>query len=334
MFNITTPTTGKLSGLEILAESKESELRATLAESTQLRQKVKELENQLSQRARVEDVIQEAQTQLQIKNDTISRLEKDELKRRGVLDEQYKDLISMGEKVKHLEINLQSESMKRVETEARLKEIVREGEMRIRTEEGETRERDLEVHRLSNEVREAKDKLSITEKHLRLHDSRIGESQEESTRLRIVLAKAEEEKGSLSAEVADLRRQLETEKTLVARAADYESELGIQRDREERSLRSVQMACEQKMREERSRSERLEKEILKLKEELAFSANSHQSMTRGRSYETAATSESVGSFPSDYQSLHLRDKADNLAAEWERTKESVARLQSQLKQGK
>eukprot|EP01060_Flectonema_neradi_P035956 TRINITY_DN6770_c0_g1_i2.p1 TRINITY_DN6770_c0_g1~~TRINITY_DN6770_c0_g1_i2.p1 ORF type:complete len:1440 (+),score=435.73 TRINITY_DN6770_c0_g1_i2:442-4320(+) len=325
---------GKLSGLEILAESKESELRATLSETGQLRQKVKELEGQLSQRARVEDVIQEAQTQLQIKNDTIARLEKDELKRRGVLDEQYKELISMGEKVKQLEVNLQSESMKRVETEARLKEVIREGEMRIRAEEGETRERDLEVHRLTAEVREARDKLSITEKHLRLHDCRISESQEESNRLRIVLAKAEEEKGSLSAQAADLKRQLEAEKSLVAKAADYETEIGLQREREDRSIRSIQMACDQKLREERSRSERLEKEILKLKEELAFSANAHNSMTRGRSYETTATTESVGSYTRDFQSLHLRDKADNLAAEWERTKESVARLQSQLKSGK
>ena len=341
---------GKIAGLEILAESKETELRAVSEETTGLRQRVRDLEQQLHARLRVEDVVQETQLQLQIKNDAIARLELEEKKRRLVAEDQHRELLSLNDKVRQAEGNAQEQSAKRLEADARVQELLREADLRSRAEEGEHRERLMQAERLEAECRDSRDRLLGTERAARASEQRSLECQNDATRVRAQLQRAEDEKDCLAQEAAELRAQLNADRAaahkLTTDVASLESELRIQKDREERTARSMGddvreakqrfeakiATLEQRLFETENVRDVLEKDGLKLREELAYANNAMRSKSMhsaqpGESYQPSGSAmqlppaSDTGSIrESDYES-DLRNREDRLASEWERTKE-------------
>eukprot|EP01059_Diplonema_ambulator_P034532 TRINITY_DN7781_c0_g1_i3.p1 TRINITY_DN7781_c0_g1~~TRINITY_DN7781_c0_g1_i3.p1 ORF type:complete len:1371 (+),score=499.88 TRINITY_DN7781_c0_g1_i3:1780-5892(+) len=336
---------GKIAGLEILAESKEAELRSILEDNSHLRHKLKELESELGGRARVEDVMHEAQTQLMMKNDTISRLEKEEEKRRLIVDEQHKELVLAGEKIRKLEIDLQAMSTKKLEAEARVQELLREGGMKVRADEGELRERMMANERLQAECRELRDRTVNAERQARMREQRAEDLEDDVKRLRHMLQQTDEEKGGLAGEINELRRQVLQERNAAAQStsklAELESDFKLQKEKEERlaksmgeDVRELKMKYEQKVRtleqrvaEEKSKAEAGEREAARLREELTYLGTA-----RAKSLHAADDNMSIAG-RSDLGAVLIREKADSLASEWERTKESVSRLREQLKHG-
>ncbi|KAJ9454505.1 hypothetical protein DIPPA_04633 [Diplonema papillatum] len=334
---------GKIAGLEILAESKESELQGLLHENNALRQKTKKLEAELGSQARVEDVVHEAQTQLLIKNDAIARLEKDETKRRQLLDDQHREIIGLGDKVRALEAELGKEGAKRMDSEARLQEISKELTVKSRADEAESRDRAMQAERMTAEMRDVKDKVYGYERSLRIASQKLADAEDVVAQHRAALQRADEEKHQLVRETQEWRNEVQKEKTRCGgvsnRMAELEGELRLQKEKEERlaktltaELQDTAAKLDAKLRDERCRSAALERETLKLREELQYLSGALSRSAPGQAY-LAPPQQQQQHEAASYDASQLRSKAEHLANEWERTKENVTLLREQLMHG-
>eukprot|EP00759_Apiculatamorpha_spiralis_P000182 PhF_6_TR10038/c0_g1_i2/m.15421 len=206
---------GRITGLESLLSSRAKELETEREENAALRGKLRGLEKDIQQQTRYEDIIDNFEHELRLKNDVIQRLESEESRRRTYVDQQRAELEELGRTKRQSD-----------ESTARMKSLIEELQRTVaesradnenikRVTTTELQAKETEIRNLQFSLDRAQQQLTDSNLQSTRTQERNQQLEEELWQAKRAVASAEHDRGAQAVSMDDLQRQMDSERTTV-----------------------------------------------------------------------------------------------------------------------